>query len=51
MIQSRRGSGTLIDVKLGWKEDWRTVYFALLWSAIGIIVRPALLSHVPEIID
>jgi hypothetical protein len=39
MVQSRRGSGTLIDVKLGWKEDWRTVYYALLWSAIGIIVR------------
>ncbi|WRT63495.1 uncharacterized protein IL334_000400 [Kwoniella shivajii] len=26
-------------VSLWWKEDWRSIYFAILWTSIGIMVR------------
>lgn len=42
VVSSRRGSGTYVDVKLGWTEDWRTVYWALLWSGAGIIVSASI---------
>jgi hypothetical protein len=32
-----------MTTRLGWLEDWRTLYWALVWTIIGFLVNLPLL--------